>query len=293
MTPRLRLAATLLAALAASASPAVCQPAPAHSALVVLLDASGSMKKSDPNCVRGDAGQLVLARVRDGDLISVAEFGDAVKPLTTRFVTVTAESRAALSNALRSCRATDAHTDIAGALDYAIALEQGMTDPQQKAFPVHVLLLTDGRHEPISMVADPTADVEARLNVLRRDRITVHGLGLGSGVDRSLLGLIGRHTGGHVAYAETPKDLVVGFLEFSRLLGRRWLVQDQRVGSEATTTIPMPAWVKQWQAVFVPGDAGLDHDSPRGDRAGWPDVSSGHYSLGDVHRLWHPEIRLP
>lgn len=230
-------------------------PSATHTAVMLLLDRSGSMRSSDPRCVRAEAAQLLVAQLKEGDLISLVEFGDAPRPMTRGFESVTAESRARLAQLLKSCGATDGNTDVWAALNIALLQSQSIPEGQRQAFPLHVVLLTDGRHDPVRPHPSDSERIRETLVRLRQLGVTVHGLGLGPGVDSSLLADFSILTGGHVGYAESPVDLVAGFLEFTRFLGRRWLLEDRPVKPGESLRVPVPGWATKWHATFVPSVA--------------------------------------
>jgi hypothetical protein len=221
-----------------------------HSTLILLMDASGSMKASDPSCLRSDAAELLLALTPDSDRFAVAWFGTRVVPLTNGVEVTSSESRPRIGAGLKRCAAADQDTDIGAALDYAIALTRGMSEPMRQAFPPQVVLFTDGRYEPANGEPVDPSLIAVKLEELKRIGATVHTLGLGAGADRTMLQTLSETTGGHSVYAGRSSDLISGFLEMARLLGRRWLLVDRQHSSASEFSVP--AWVSEWRAVFVP-----------------------------------------
>ena len=222
-----------------------------HSTLVLLVDASGSMRDRDPQCIRAEAANLLLSVLPDGDRISVGLFGDAIAAQGVGPEVLSAGSRLKLNHGLSGCAAGDASTDVGAALMYAARVVQAMAAADRKAFPPHVVLLTDGHNQP---PAGADSDPLAAASLLKDLGVAVHTLGLGAGADGKLLGALATTTGGQAVYTASPEDLVSGFLSVARVLAHRWLLVDQPISGPVSFEVP--GWVTQWRAVFIPDSTG-------------------------------------
>lgn len=248
-------ALALAFALAATCQPVSAAPtSPAHVTLVLLIDASGSMKQSDPECLRGDAAELLLSLLPEGTRVSVAHFGERTQATTSGVVALTPDTRPEIVSAVKECRASDRFTDIAGAMSFALKTLQAQSTADRSAYPPHVVLLTDGRHEPGPSAGGgvPLADTLRQLSTAGG---RVHALGLGRDVDTGLLSELGGTTGGLLSYAETGRDLIASYLSVARFLTGRWLLLDKRVEADQITPANLPAWVSDARVIFIPGTA--------------------------------------
>lgn len=257
----LTLLASCLVALAQFTSvSAASAAAPGHSTLILLVDASGSMRQSDPGCLRADAAELLLSLLPDGDRIAAAQFGTSVRPMATGVQQLSAATRRQMVAGLRGCAAGDLRTDIVAALAYANGLVQSMPAGDRAAFPPHVLLLTDGQHDPPPESAGSQTIADA-LRSLKSGGVQVHGLGLGPRADRDLIGSFMTLTGGQSVYAASANELISGFLTVAQLLGRRWLLVDEPL-QPGSQDLSLPQWISEWRAIYLPskpgGRAGAD-----------------------------------
>lgn len=249
------IAAVLLigVGLASMSSISQAQTQQRRTSLLLLLDRSGSMRQSDPACVRADAAELVLDQLSDGDRVWLAEFGTTVERLTgSDYVSILSGRRQDLSQRLHSCGARDEYTDILAALDAALARLQSPAAGAQEIFGTHVLLLTDGRYEPPPSVRRAANDeLLAKAEGIRKAGAKLHCLGLGSQVDVALLAGLAERGGGVFQRAGDASELVEKLLGFARLLGRRWEIArlDLRGGLPAEARLP--AWAIEWQAVHL------------------------------------------
>jgi hypothetical protein len=222
--------------------------APAHNAVVVLVDSSGSMRTSDPSCARADALSLLVSLLPDGDRVALAEFGDSCRPRTRGFLPLNAATRAALAVAASSCSSSDRNTDIAAALVFARDLVAQMRPDERQAYRPAVLLLTDGKH-------NGAGSLELAEAGLMKVSAPVFGVGLGAEADVTSLQGITSATGGELFLAKNSGDLTEGYLSFGRLLTGRWLISDDQVTAGELRQV-LPGWVRDWRGVLLaPGRA--------------------------------------
>ena len=242
-SPAQRCAVGLLL-LAVIAAASVVQAAPAaHSSLVVLLDASGSMRKTDPSRLRVEAFELLLALSKDGDRMALCEFGEGVRDLSGGFVDVGPATRATLASDAARCGDSDRITDVLAALRHADDLVSRLTAEERAAYPPVVLFLTDGCDQVPG--SDPTRNdqIDAAARAIAQAGARIYGLGLSREADRNLFRRLEIATGGETFYAASSTELLEGFFAVSRALAGRWLVSEQETsGGQVSATVPN--WAK-------------------------------------------------
>lgn len=242
-SPAQRCAVGLLL-LAVIAAASVVQAAPAaHSSLVVLLDASGSMRKTDPSRLRVEAFELLLALSKDGDRMALCEFGEGVRDLSGGFVDVGPATRAKLASDAARCGDSDRITDVLAALRHADDLVSRLTAEERAAYPPVVLFLTDGCDQVLE--SDPTRNdqIDAAARAIAQAGARIYGLGLSREADRNLFRRLENATGGETFYAASSTELLEGFFAVSRALAGRWLVSEQETsGGQVSATVPN--WAK-------------------------------------------------
>jgi uncharacterized protein YegL len=230
----------LLFSLFSAAGPGWASTA-AHSSIVVLLDASGSMKKTDPSRLRVEAFQLLLALSKDGDRLALCEFGAGVRDLSNGFVDVTGSSRVSLAADAATCGNSDASTDVLTALRHAEKLVTSLTADERRAYPPVVIFLTDGRDDVPGAETSRESEIEAAARAIAQAGAKIYGLGLSRDADRNLFRRLETATGGETFYAESSTDLLEGFFAVSRAIAGRWLIAEQ-VATSPNVSIAVPQW---------------------------------------------------
>ncbi|GAA2140012.1 hypothetical protein GCM10009844_09280 [Nocardioides koreensis] len=159
----------------------------------MLIDSSGSMADSDPQGLRVDGAKAFVAGMRDRDRAAVVSFENWATTRIGLTTLDTAANRQAVDDALESTRYNGGGTDISAAVDRAINL---LSVDQDSAIRVAVLL-TDG----VSPY-DPTLTSRAAQAGIQIDTV-----GLGAGVNETLLRQIADGTGGTYSQLSDPSKL--------------------------------------------------------------------------------------
>lgn len=154
---------------------------------ILVLDASGSMRETDPGRLRDEGARLFTQFLKPGDRFGIVEFAErarVIRPLgefDAKQLPVIQEQLAKVGN-------SGLYTDIYSALE--TARTELKSKPRAKAKPM-IVLLSDGKMEP-----DPKiAATDARLNELRNQLfpelragdVRVHTLAFSELADRELL----------------------------------------------------------------------------------------------------------
>lgn len=128
---------------------AICSSAFADGAIrtVLVIDASSSMKRTDPKKLRKVAANLFVDLARTGDQIAVTGFDEAARQSTNKFFTITdAASRRLVKDAIDAVGNDGKWTDFSAGLNEAKKLFENY--PSKSDERSLVVFLTDGRCEP-------------------------------------------------------------------------------------------------------------------------------------------------
>lgn len=173
---------------------------------VMLLDSSGSMRRSDPNGVRFDAVRLFIDMCHiKGDSIGFAAYGDGIiKSYDLKTIENTSDKKA-LKNAILNIPFND-WTDIGGALKYG--LYEIQKSNIQDDMPV-IILFSDGKNAPKRSIDESQKDINDTISKLQQMKIPVYTVGLNydGTVDKNQLTKIADETGGEVFITNNAQSL--------------------------------------------------------------------------------------
>lgn len=185
---------------------------PPSSDFVVLVDVSGSMRKTDPTYLRRDAVALLTRLLPAERSMSLAVFGDRMRWLVPP---ASPGGRNAVLAAGPRITSTDDHTDIEQALSALLS--------ERHAGPREILLLTDGQVD----TGDPAGsrDSRARLyadagRTLKAQGHTLHVIGLSAGADHELLLAMARQAEGSYDRVDEAAELPRIFTDIFRQSAR-------------------------------------------------------------------------
>ncbi len=209
--PRLVRAAALaaLAVVGLGAGPAWA--AAEATDLRVLVDVSGSMKKTDPRNLRRPALRLLVGLLPEGTRAGVWTFGHRVREVVPAGP-VDPRWKARARRAAAGIRSNELLTDIEKALETATRDWTG-PDPDARR---HVILLTDGK---VDVGKDPGPNQASRERIrgellprLKAHGAAVHTVALSDDADHRLLKTLSRLTDGWSERTEDAEDLDRVFL---------------------------------------------------------------------------------
>lgn len=200
---------------------------------MLVIDASSSMKRTDPSNLRKVAAELFVDLARAGDRIAVTGFDENARQSTGAFIDITTmDSRTQLKKAIRAIGNDGKWTDFTAGLSEAKRLLD--TTSRKSGEQDLVVFLTDGKCEPDPN--GPMAD-KGKTRQLRtqacKDLVLndiapsladarVYAIGLSKGAPRVFLEELGRRTGGRGEVTLDPKSLPSLFAGvYARLLGSR------------------------------------------------------------------------
>jgi Ca-activated chloride channel homolog len=166
--------------------------------LGLVLDTSGSMEGDAIKAVR-DSAKGLLAKLRDGDRISIVAFHSRADVLVENRV-ISATTRAQVEHAIEGIQAR-------GTTDLASGLAAGLSQVARNQVATginRIVLLSDG-------VPNNQLDLQATINSIHQHGISVTSLGLGIDYDTKLMTQIARDTGGAFHYLEQPDEVAAVF----------------------------------------------------------------------------------
>lgn len=176
--------------------------------LHVLIDVSGSMKKTDPENLRAPALRLLSDLLPEQSRIRVDLFGNRIAPVLPAS-RATPETKAAMRKAAGKIRSDEPFTDIPAALK---AVDEGWSENTQR----NIILLSDGKvdispHEGFNERATRRLQEEV-IPALAAANIQVHTVALSDDADQEILAQIADRTGGLALSARSNADLQRVFL---------------------------------------------------------------------------------
>ncbi|MFN2381146.1 MAG: VWA domain-containing protein [Guyparkeria sp.] len=176
--------------------------------LHVLIDVSGSMKKTDPENLREPALRLLGDLVPEESRVRVDLFGNRISEVLPAS-RATSETKKAMRAAAARIRSDEPFTDIPAALE---AVNRGWGEKTER----NIILLSDGKVD-----ISPDEAVNERATTRLREevipklidaQVQVHTVALSAAADESILTEIAERTGGLALSARSNEDLQRVFL---------------------------------------------------------------------------------
>jgi hypothetical protein len=175
--------------------------------IIIALDQSGSMLRSDPARLRVEAAGLLAATENPNDQVGVIAFGDSA-----RWLQEPIERDRFDFSLLDKIGSSDAHTSFSPVLssveDYLVGQPASFFQDND----ISLVLLTDGRSDPANHLAD--ADRSRALSIATENawRLKVYTIGLGNDLDLGFLDRLARTSNGFSIQAVSASDLPDAFL---------------------------------------------------------------------------------
>ncbi|MCW8899911.1 MAG: VWA domain-containing protein, partial [Gammaproteobacteria bacterium] len=180
--------------------------------LRVLVDISGSMKKTDPNNLRRPAIRLLAGLIPDDSRSGIWNFGKQVN-MTVKIGAVNDAWRNAAREQSKEISSAGLYTNIENAMRKA-SFDWKEPDPKYKR---NLILLTDG-HVDISQ--DEKVDEASRKRILKevlplleKAKVKIHTIALSDDVDENLLSTLSSYTDGLYRKVSSAEDLQKLFLQ--------------------------------------------------------------------------------
>ena len=192
-------------AQAASPAPPVqaVLPKDIGSDVILLIDSSGSMKRTDPANYRKEASKLFISLLGQNDRVGVISFGDTAT-LLSPLMQNTEQNRTSLFSAVDRISSTEYSTNIYDAVQKGY---QGLIESDRQGR--FLLMMSDGELALGSPEKDKAAftALNSLLPELAKSNIKLYTVAFTEESDRVLLERIALETGGFFRYAKTDKDV--------------------------------------------------------------------------------------
>lgn len=186
--------------------------------VVLVVDTSNSMKRTDPERIR-DQGAKLLARFLDSDdRLGVLVFDDRVR-LSRPLEPVVKDNLTAFDKVVDEIQISGGWTNLDNAVREAqqLLMRSGRKDAQH-----HVILLSDGTMDPHPRDGSPEALItrllDQTLNRYSRAGIKLHTLALSSLANRELLAEMAKRVGGKHWYAPNGETIHESYSELFLVL---------------------------------------------------------------------------
>ncbi|TAN42301.1 MAG: VWA domain-containing protein [Nitrospirae bacterium] len=192
-----------------AAVPAAATSADRGYDVILLMDSSGSMKKTDPHDYRKTAAKLFISLLGKDERIGVVSFGDAAKtliPLTPN----TSQNRNSLFKAVDKISSKEFSTHMHDAVKLGFGELKGSGRKNRL-----LVLMSDGKLTTGSDDKDKAALVELSkmLPDLAKANIRLYSIAFTDLSDVKLLEEVAKATGGFFRYAKQDKDVHVTFTD--------------------------------------------------------------------------------
>ncbi|MCK5336844.1 MAG: VWA domain-containing protein, partial [Gammaproteobacteria bacterium] len=177
---------------------------------VVILDSSGSMKKSDPHSLRKPAAKLFISLLNEEDRASIMSFSDNGYPITY-LNTLDSEKNIQLTlDATDKVSTKGVYTNIHAAVERAYKI---LTESKSERDPI-IILLSDGKMDignDEKSQALSAQLIDETVPKLLEANIKVYSIAFTENSDQELLTVLSESTKGFCKVAENDEELHLAF----------------------------------------------------------------------------------
>jgi len=177
---------------------------------IVIMDSSGSMKKTDPKSLRKPAAKLFLSLLNQSDRASVMSFSDNGYPITYLNTLDTEKNIQLTLNATDKVSTKGVYTNIHAAIERAYKI---ISSDKSERRPI-IILLSDGKMD----VGNDDKSLALSRQLLEETSpklidagIKVYSIAFTENSDRALLTEMSEKTGGFCKVADNDKELHLAF----------------------------------------------------------------------------------
>lgn len=282
--------------------------------IVLLMDSSGSMKKTDPGEIRKLASQAVVSLLSAEDKIAVVQFDSEAKVISKW---ISASEKSTIINFINQVGYSGNHTDFRAGLDAAMRLFKDSPPDAEKV----IFLLSDGVFEPnphsdvyapyhieyrmairskdkeeirkindiyrnkLTPVAKRLID-DSILPVLNKEGVEVYCVGLSPDVDRVFLNDLAIKTSktkteSHYFYANSAVDLMDTFLGLLHFWKNKIVLKSEQgsIMSGLRATIPIDAYLTDVSFILLTENPVGWHARKEGEGKDEPVLDGTHPNL--------------
>lgn len=180
--------------------------------LRIIVDISGSMKKTDPHNLRRSAVRLLAGLIPDGSRSGIWNFGKQVN-MSVKIGTVNDAWRELARNQSKKINSVGLYTNIENAMR-KVSFDWKKADPRYER---NIILLTDGH---VDVSKDDKLDKASRARILKeilprfeKAKVRIHTIALSDDVDENLLSTLSAYTDGLYKKVDSADDLQKLFLQ--------------------------------------------------------------------------------
>ena len=177
--------------------------------IIILMDSSGSMKKTDPRNYRQPATKLFVSLLGESDRIGIVSFGDTAKVLVS-LIENTKKNREALFNAVGKVSSRESSTNIYDAVKKGFDQLKSKPSPKKNRI---IILMSDGKLALGSKEKDEAAfaGLFRILPELAISNIKLYTVAFTEMSDVKLIEDMAKETGGFFRFAKNDKDIHIIF----------------------------------------------------------------------------------
>ncbi len=251
-------------------------------AVVLVIDASGSVRSVDKLGMRQEAVRLLISRLVPGDQVGVVSFNTKARTILGLSEIRSQEQARRVAGSVRPLPAKG-DTNIGAGLARAGRLLQGARAGVKKV----VVLLTDGRNDP-ETANRPTLETVRRL---ARQGVTLYTVGLTDRVDELFLASLAREGRGAYLAAPSADELVAVFDRIQARIDGRTLLASLRGKVPGRVEILVDSTIRRLDVSLMGAGVGLDLQitSPGGTR---PRVHSARGRSYATYTIQQPAVGL-
>lgn len=176
---------------------------------VLIMDSSGSMKKTDPANLRKAAARLFISLLRDNDRAGLVSFSDEGRKLSDLTESADIQNRMKLIKSLEKITSTGKYTNIYDGLQKGYELLKPSANKERL-----LILMSDGQMDLGDKAKEDSLTREMQavlLPELKKAGIRIYTIAFTEFSDRALLEDLALKTGGSFKVAQTDKDLHLVF----------------------------------------------------------------------------------
>lgn len=206
---KIQIVSSIVIALAYFLSVSVVADPAKKSDVRVVIDISGSMKKTDPENLRKPAVDLILRLLPENSKASIWTFGQSVNMLVPHRLVDDAWRKEALSKA-------DSINSIALYTNIGAALEKAASIKSSPDYQTHIILLTDGvvdiNPEAVVNMKERSRILKEILPDIKKENYKIHTISLSDAADQELMKKLALGTDGVNQVAKNADELMSAFL---------------------------------------------------------------------------------
>lgn len=176
---------------------------------VLIIDSSGSMKKTDPLRLRIPAAKLFVSLLLTNDRIGIVSFSDAGKTLINLSEAKNKSARNRLFRAIDKVNSLGLHTNIYDGIKKGFDILESPSSNEKM-----LILMSDGQMDTGDTNKDKSLISDLKTTLLpeiSKAGVKVYTIAFTEGSDQALLEDIALKTGGSYKLAKTDKDLHIVF----------------------------------------------------------------------------------